>query len=271
MFLRLKHRESFMIEGLLLLLYDRDVNWIDQITCFAEAHPMKIKGETVSDVLRFLTSIPLFSKLSVTNLDSLARECRFKHIDKGEVLFFQSDHSDSAYIVRDGNISIILNSSDGREMVINEMHAGDLLGDLGIITKKSRSTSAIARTKSNLLVIPGPALWKLIENEHLFAIHMLEITANRLQVSGKRESALAFMDAQARLARFLLEMEEQEHDKGYVTISQEELAHHTGLIRQTVAKALGKWRRAGWLITGRGRILILNRKALEELESNLMI
>ena len=87
----------------------------------------------------------------------------------------------------------------------------------------------------------------------------------------KREGALAFMDAQARLARLLLELEEQEQDKGYVTISQDELAHRTGLIRQTVAKALGEWRRAGWLITGRGRILILNRKALEGLESNLLV
>ena len=65
--------------------------------------------------------------------------------------------------------------------------------------------------------------------------------------------------------------QEQEKDKGYITISQDELAHHTGLIRQTVAKALGQWRRSGWLITGRGRILILNRKALEELENNLLI
>jgi CRP-like cAMP-binding protein len=142
---------------------------------------------------------------------------------------------------------------------------------LGILTKKSRSTSAIARTKSELLVIPRQAFLNVVEQEPQIALRMLEITAHRLQVSGKRESALAFMDAQARLARLLLELEAQEQDKGYVTISQEELAHHTGLIRQTVAKALGKWRRAGWLITGRGRILILNRKALEDLESNLLV
>jgi hypothetical protein len=48
---------------------------------------------------------------------------------------------------------------------------------------------------------------------------------------------------------------------------QEELAYSTGLIRQTVAKALGVWRRGGWLLTGRGRIVILNRKALESVES----
>jgi len=232
---------------------------------------MKSKGEAVSEVSGFLGNIPLFSKSSEASLLSLARECRFKNVEKGEILFFQSDPSESAYIVRAGNISIILNSPDGREMVINEMHSGDLFGELGILTKKSRSTSAIARTNSELLVISRQAFLSVIENEPSLALRMLEMTAQRLQMSGKREGALAFMDAQARLARLLLELEEQEQDKGYVTISQEELAHHTGLIRQTVAKALGKWRRVGWLITGRGRILILNRKALEDLESNLLV
>ena len=101
--------------------------------------------------------------------------------------------------------------------------------------------------------------------------YFLDINVNRLQRSSEREGALAFMDAQARLARLLLELDKQEHEKGYITISQEELANHTGLIRQTVAKALGKWRRDGWLITGRGRIMLLNHKALEELENKLLI
>lgn len=230
-------------------------------------------GKIASDTLEFLGKNPLLSELSEASLNTLARECIFRHIEKGEIIFFQSDNSDKAYIVRSGDISIILNSSDGREMVINEMHSGDLFGELGILTKKSRSTSAIARTDSELLVIPSRVLLKIIEKEPLLAIRILEITADRLQMSGKRESALAFLDAQARLARLLLELEEQEQeqDKGYVTISQEELAHHTGLIRQTVAKVLGKWRRAGWLITGRGRILILNRKELEQLEENLLV
>ena len=232
---------------------------------------MKPKGNSVSEIQNFLKGLPLLAEFSEPSLSSLAHECRLKQVEKGEILFFQSDPSDSAYIVKSGSISIILNSPDGREMVINNMRAGEMFGELGILTKKTRSTSAIAQSKSEVLVIPNRIFTKTVKDEPQFAIRMLEITAERLQTSGKRESALAFLDAQARLARLLLELEEQEQDKGYITISQEELAHHTGLIRQTVAKALGKWRRAGWLITGRGRILILNKKALEELESNLLV
>jgi CRP-like cAMP-binding protein len=85
--------------------------------------------------------------------------------------------------------------------------------------------SAIAQSPSRLLVIPRQTFLDLLDRETQLCRLLLEITASRVQVSGKRESALAFLDAQARLAALLLELEEQ--DKGYVTISQDELAHRT--------------------------------------------
>ena len=232
---------------------------------------MKTRGDPVPDIQNFLASVPLFSKIGESSARILAGASRFQQLGRGDILFFQSDPSEAAYVVRTGSVAIVLNNFDGREMIINEMRSGDIFGELGILTKKPRSTSAIVQSPSELLVIPRQAFLDLLDQEPHLARLLLEITAGRLQISGKREGALAFLDAQARLARLLLELEEQEQDKGYVTISQDELANRTGLIRQTVAKALGRWRRAGWLITGRGRILILNRKALEDLENSLQI
>jgi len=236
-----------------------------------ERQLMMSKDKAFTEVAGFLAGVPLLSKLSEASLLLLAREGRLKIAERGEILFFQSDPSESAYIVRAGNISIVLNGPDGREMVINEMHCGDLFGELGILTNKPRSTSAVARTKSELFVIPGTTFQKVVECEPHLAFRMLEITANRLQMSSEREGALAFMDAQARLARLLLELEKQEKDTGYITISQDELAHRTGLIRQTVAKVLGNWRRQGLLLTGRGRIVLLDYKALKELENKILV
>ena len=232
---------------------------------------MRGKGEGISDILGFLSGIPLFSELSDTSLSLLAKGCRFEIVNKGDVLFLQGDPSESAYVVSSGKISIILNSPDGREMVINEMRKGDIFGELGILTNKNRSTSAIARSESELLVLPQKAFLRIIDDEPQLTRRMLELTVSRLQNSSERESALVFMDAQARLAHLLLELDRQEADKGYITISQEELAQRTGLIRQTVAKALGKWRHKGYLITGRGKIVLLNHKALKDLETQMLI
>ena len=229
------------------------------------------QSNSVIEALHFLGNIPLFSQLGETSIQALARSSRFQHIRNGEILFLQSDPSEFVYVVRSGEIAIVLSSPDGRDMMINRMRRGDIFGELGILTARSRSTSAVARADSDILVIPAEVFLRLVDEEPSLARRILKITAERLQRSGEREGALAFMDAQARLARLLLELEKDEKAKGYVTISQEELADRTGLIRQTVAKVLGKWRRAGWLITGRGRILLLNHDALAELEKNLVI
>ena len=232
---------------------------------------MKTRGEPVAEILKFLDSIPLFSKLNEGLSCSLAEASRFQRVEKGEVLFLQSDPCESAYVVRTGIISIVLQSPDGREMIINEMRSGDMFGELGILTKKPRSTSAIARTNCDLLMIPKQAFLTVMDEEPKLARLVLELTASRLQMSSERESALVFMDAQARLAHLLLELDKQEQETGYITISQDELGHHTGLIRQTVAKALGKWRRQGYLLTGRGRIVLLNHKALREMAKQMII
>lgn len=227
---------------------------------------MKSTADPGSEASIFLKGLPLFGDLGKPALLALARAGKFIRIGKGQTVFYQSDPSEKVFLVRSGLVSIVLESPDGREMVINEMHPGDIFGELGLLTRQPRSTSAIARTDSVLLVMPRQAFLGALEAEPALARRILELTANRLRGSSERESALAFLDAQARLARLLLQLEQQAPEKGYVTISQEELAQRTGQTRQTVAKALGRWRRAGWLITGRGHIMLLKRQAFAQLE-----
>ena len=227
---------------------------------------MKSGADLEFEARAYIKGLPLFGDLSEASLLALGRAGKFILIKKGKAVFYQSDPSEKVYLLRSGLVSIVLESPDGREMVINEMHPGDIFGELGLLTRQARSTSAIARVDCELLALPRQAFLGILETEPGLARRILELTANRLRGSSERESALAFLDAQARLARLLLQMEQQAPEKGYVTISQEELAQRTGQTRQTVAKALGRWRRAGWLITGRGHIMLLRREAFAQLE-----
>ena len=229
---------------------------------------MQSSENPVYEARSFLGKIPLLADISEASLQTLVQAHKFIRIEKGQFIFLQDDPSEKAYVVRSGLISIILESLDGRKLIINEMHSGDFFGEVGLLTKRSRSSSAIARTDSELLVLPRSAFMSILEAEPALVRRLLELTAIRLRESSERESALAFLDAQGRLARLLLQLGRQELEKGYITISQEELAERTGQTRQTVAKALGRWRRAGWLITGRGRIMLLKHAAFTHLEQD---
>lgn len=230
---------------------------------------MKPSPRSVPGVVEFLRGLPLFSGLSEQVLVTLGRASRQQDAPRGAYIFTQADHADAFYLVQSGVIAVTLASADGRELVINEMRAGDCFGELGLITGQPRSASAVARLDSRVVVVPWPEFQAIFESEPRLTRRLLEITARRLSTSSEREGALAFMDAQARLARVLLQLDQQESEKGYVTISQQDLAQRAGLTRQTVASALGRWRRKGWLITGRGRIMVLDRPHLERLGQEL--
>jgi CRP-like cAMP-binding protein len=226
---------------------------------------MKMARAAADNLAQFLYSVPLFSDLSQSSLDILAQTSRLQQFDRGDFIFYQVDRADAAYVVRSGSVAIVLTNQDGREFIINEMRPRDCFGELALLTSQPRSTAAVAREKCEILVIGRQVFLSVLDNDPRLARRLLEITADRLASSSERESAMAFLDATARLARVLLQMDQQESERGYVTTSQEELAQRTGLTRQTVAKTLGQWRRQGWLVTGRGRIMLLDRHSLQNL------
>ncbi len=227
-----------------------------------------------SDHLYYLSCVPLFREIKPHNLLTLARVSHWRQFRRGDFLFLQGDPAQSAFVVCTGWIVIALNSVDGRELAITEMRNGDLFGENALISGGPRSTSAIARANSDVLEIPRAAFMTILDDEPRLVRQMLETAVSRLAASNHRESALAFLNAPARVARVLREMDEldrQTADKGYVTLSQDELAQRTGLTRQTVARFLGDWRREGWLLTSRGRIMLLRRGELLRVEEQSLL
>ncbi len=218
--------------------------------------------------LKLLHTTSLLSGVSETGLTRLANASRFVIVAKGAFLFYQHDPADSLYILRSGEMAVVLASIDGREMIIDELKPGDCFGEIAPLASGARTAGALAREQCEVLEIEAKVFLDVLNEEPLLARRMLEIATQRLFKSQKRESALAFLDAPARVARILLDMDELDQageDKGYIVLSQEELARRTGLTRQTVANSLSQWRQRDWILTGRGRIMLLKRDELRRI------
>jgi len=219
----------------------------------------------MAETMQALRSAPIFEGVSEKILSDFTQSSRIRALEKGEILFSQTDPADTVFVVRSGCVAIFLATPEGRELVINEMHPGDCFGELSLITDQPRSTGALARESSEVISIPRDIFLKGLEAEPELMRRVLETTASRLRVSSERESALAFLDSSARIAIVLLQLDQQAGGEGVISVTQEDLAQYVGLARQTVAQTLGQWRRAGWVETGRVRIEVKNREALERL------
>ena len=215
-----------------------------------------------TSIRSLLCGAALFRDVSAQGLAKLEAAGRLRRLSRGQILFSQGDPADAFYLVCSGDMALGLDSANGRELVIDEMRSGDGFGELGLITGQPRSTGAVAREDSVVLAIPRREFLAVLQSEPGLTSNLLKVTAGRLGAASEREGALAFLNAPSRLARVLLQLDRKARAEGYITISQEDLGRRVGLARQTVAELLGKWRRAGWILTGRGKIVLLNRAAL---------
>jgi CRP/FNR family transcriptional regulator, cyclic AMP receptor protein len=227
------------------------------VSLFSVEEEMKHK-----DTSQWVRTLPIFEGLGDTVLSLIEKYARYRTAVKDETIFYRGDSADQCYILLSGEVVIVLSSPDGRELIINVMKPQDIFGELALLTGQPRSANAVARLDSELLVIPRKPFLQAMDLEPHLVRRLLEGVAARLSRTSDFENSLAFLDAEARLAWVLLELDSQNEELGYITISQDELAQRAGLIRQTVAQKLGQWRRKGWLLTGRGHIVLLNRTAL---------
>lgn len=226
-----------------------------------------------TDSIEILRTIALLSGLQESSLTLLARGSKVKNIPKGHYLFHQHDPADALYILQSGAMAVVLTSSDGREMIIDKLLPGECFGEVALLASGTRTAGMLAQSDCRVLVIDPKIFLDVLDREPLLARRMLILATQRLFKSQKRESALAFLSAPARVARILLEMDEADRlgpDKGYVTLSQDELAARTGLTRQTVTGILGRWRNSNLILTGRGRIMLLDRAELLNIQEKSM-
>lgn len=105
-------------------------------------------------------------------------------LPKGEPLFIEGQEGTEMYYVLSGSIEIV-KKEQGRRQRLAVMGEGDLFGELGLITKKSRMASAVAMSDADLLAMSESNLLKLRKRSPELATklfhNLFRITTARLR------------------------------------------------------------------------------------------
>jgi signal transduction histidine kinase/predicted CoA-binding protein len=128
---------------------------------------------TNEETTTFLRRIPLFSSLPDDDLKQLATVVEEVRLGAGEMLFAEGDTGDRAYIVQDGRLEIVKNSS-GREVLLSVRQAGEVFGELALLEEAPRMAGVRARTDSMLLTLHKEHLDNLLAHSPSAARAMLQ-------------------------------------------------------------------------------------------------
>ncbi|CCO24475.1 Crp/Fnr family transcriptional regulator [Maridesulfovibrio hydrothermalis] len=98
---------------------------------------------------------------------------------KGDVIFREGDKGNVAYMIQSGTVNIVKNIK-GKQNVLATLGAGELFGEMAIITKSERVAGAEAASECSLLVLTARLILLLLKKSHPTVFHLTRILASRL-------------------------------------------------------------------------------------------
>ena len=127
-----------------------------------------------------LKNVPLFAHLPDKDLLELADAITVQVLAEGEMLFEEGDHGDIAYVIDTGEIEIIKNSAD-RQVLLNVLTPGDVVGEIALLDESPRMAGARAGSSTTLLALKKATFDDLLDNSSSFARSMFDTVVERMR------------------------------------------------------------------------------------------
>ena len=166
-----------------------------------------------------------------------------------------------------GTIRITFPSTTGKEIILTDLAAGEVFGEISVLDGSPRSANAISHTQSELLILERRDLVPFLESNPRICLKLLAVLSARLRRTNELMADIAFYDLPKRLAKQILRlrMGSGASPKSRLSCSQNELANMIGASRENVNRCLKDWQRRGIVNLEDGWIVLVAPDELEQL------
>jgi uncharacterized membrane protein len=116
----------------------------------------------LSDEARSLARIPLFQRLEPHELEHLAEDVEQVTYKAGEIIFHEYDTGDALYVVEEGSVRIWVTDEDVQQVTLTELTPGQFFGELSVLDRGQRSSSASAIVDTHLHRLSSDSFQKFL-------------------------------------------------------------------------------------------------------------
>jgi len=202
----------------------------------------------------FLRNVSLFADLSNAELEPLAERLVTRRFRAGEQILTQGSPGNSLYIVKSGLVAIIVTNTDGSIHTVAEMGPGQVFGEFALLDGLPRSAGAVARERSEVLILGRSDFFLVLEKHPTIAIALLVLISRRLRFTMQRtEDELPPTSPETALAQMLCRLADRygRLEDGLIRLPLRltvgEIAGMLGQPRSLTEKALDSLREDGLL------------------------
>lgn len=170
--------------------------------------------------------------------------CHRRRYPTKSTLIYAGDSSDSLYFIISGSVTVLIEDSDGKEMILAYLNPGDFFGEMGLFHEsEARSAWVRAKVECEVAEISYTRFMQLIKEKPDLLMKLTAQIVNRLHRTSRKVGDLAFLDVTGRIARTLLDLckepDAMTHPDGMqIKITRQELGRIVGCSREMVGRVL---------------------------------
>ncbi len=214
--------------------------------------------------IEFIKSIPYFSGLSQSGLDSVGKYIFEKKAGRGEIVLFEGEPAETLCFVVAGVVKVFKISPDGKEQILQIIRPGESFNDVPVFSGGVNLASAGAMGAVVLNMIKKSDLEVVIREHPQVALNVIQILSQRVQHLVSLVEDLSFRHVTGRVARMLLEYAGDGTGER-PRLTQQEMAAMIGTAREMVGRSIKTLEEEGAIRIDRHRIIVTNPDALRRI------
>jgi CRP/FNR family transcriptional regulator len=190
-------------------------------------------------------------------------------IERGDMVLLEDDPSEAIYFVVSGAVKVFKTSIEGKEQILCLLRVGESFNDVPILDGGPNLASAIAMTPIVLYGMTRSDIEELLRENPRIAMNVIRVLSKKVRHFVSMVEDLSFRDVTSRVAKLLLEYATDhggpEEGTQRPRLTQQEMAAMVGTAREVVGRSLKVLEEEGAIRMDRHRIVVTNRKALQQM------
>lgn len=218
----------------------------------------------------------LFRQLLPVEIQRILSLMQERQFNNGQTIFFAGDEGNSMMIVLEGRVQISAMSEEGKEITLNYIDAGGLLGEIALLDGKPRSATATAVGCCKLAYIQRSEFIPYLRSNSDVAIQLLMVLCDKLRNTSNMLENLGLFPVSARLARLVMKLADGQFEQVTpgcaisLALSQQKIANLIGTTRESVNRTLAQWQAEGLIRLENKQLVILKPRELNLLSETMI-
>jgi CRP/FNR family transcriptional regulator, cyclic AMP receptor protein len=217
----------------------------------------------------FLKAAAFFSGLSEEDLEKIAGISIERKYKKNTIVFIEGDPGESFYYVKSGKVKVFRTYEDGREHILLILGEGGIFGEATMFSGLPYPASAAVYEDAVIGIIRNRELEELVKESPELSLKLVRLLASKLLQAQYKIRDLTFNDVFSRTASQILKLSE-EHGRNIgsgilvdIQLSRQELAEMAGTTRETVSRAVSRFKKEKSIGEQDDKLVILNAEKLK--------